>query len=261
MAEAQPLVSMRGVSKQFPGRDRTPQSPVFTDLNLDLKEHEFMCIVGPSGCGKSTLANLVAGLEQASSGAVLLEDRPITGPDRDRGLVFQSTDTLYDWLTVSENVALPLKVHGMPKEQQRETVREYLGLVGLEAAAGKYPGELSGGMKQRVQLARVLANNPRILLMDEPFGALDAQTRRTMQQWLADIWARDRKTVMFITHDIDEAIVLADRIVVMSKGPYSNIVEIIENTMERPRERGVEFLDLWNRIDSMLRGEVQEDAR
>jgi NitT/TauT family transport system ATP-binding protein len=250
-----PLVSLKNVGKAFVHRDESGaamETIVFQNLSLDLLEHEFLCVVGPSGCGKSTLANLIAGLERPSSGKVVSGGAVVQGPGRERGLVFQSTDTLYDWLTVKENIILPHRVRGEGKQDREKIAARYLQLVGLESAAGKYPRQLSGGMRQRAQLARVLANDPQILLMDEPFGALDSQTRRSMQRELADIWIQNKKTVLFITHDIDEAIVLADRIAVMSAGPHAVISEIIENPLPRPRSRNAEFLDLWTKIDTML---------
>jgi NitT/TauT family transport system ATP-binding protein len=221
-------------------------------LSLDLLEHEFLCVVGPSGCGKSTLANLIAGLERPSSGQVICNGREVDGPGQERGLVFQSTDTLYDWLTVRENIEFAHRVRGVSRSNRARIADQYLKLVGLEGSAAKFPRQLSGGMKQRTQLARVLANDPAILLMDEPFGALDSQTRRSMQRELAEIWTKNRKTVLFITHDIDEAIVLGDRIVVMSAGPNAVIAEVIVNTLERPRVRNAQFLELWQKVDTLL---------
>ena len=191
---------------------------VLKDVSFSVRESEFTVIVGPSGCGKSTLINIVGGLEEKTSGSMMISGREISGPGADRGMVFQSY-SLFPWLTVQKNVEFGLKMKGVPAKERSETALSYIDLVGLSAFKDALPDQLSGGMKQRVAIARTLANDPEILLMDEPFGALDAQTRMLMQESLADITGRTGSTVLFITHDIDEAILLGDRVLVMSRRP------------------------------------------
>jgi len=207
-------------------------------ISLEVAENEFAVIVGPSGCGKSSLLRLVAGLIQPSAGSIRLDGREVTRPGRDRGMVFQSY-TLFPWLTVRENVEFGLRVAGMAAEERARVARRFIAEVGLEGFEASYPKQLSGGMMQRVALARALANDPEILLMDEPFGALDSQTRSLMQELLLKVWEHAHKTVLFITHDIDEAILLGDRVHVMTARP-GRIKEMIE--IEIPRPRSVELL-------------------
>jgi NitT/TauT family transport system ATP-binding protein len=203
------------------------------DISFTTHRREFLCVVGPSGCGKSTLVRILAGLEQHTSGDVLLLGQPVTGPGRDRGMVFQGY-TLFPWLTVRKNVMFGLEVNGAGKLESEREAMQWLELIGLEKFADAYPQQLSGGMKQRVAIVRALANQPRILLMDEPFGALDAQTRCRMQAHLLEIWRKIDITIVFITHDLDEAIYLADRILVLSAHP-GEVQELIEVPVPRPR--------------------------
>lgn len=209
------------------------------DVSFDIKEHEFVCLLGPSGCGKTTLLNLLAGFEFPTSGAVQAFGRPITGPGPDRTMMFQDY-ALFPWLTVTGNIAYGLKRRGVAQKERREIVRHYVNLVDLKGFEEKYPGQLSGGMRQRVALARALAVNPAMLLMDEPFAALDSFTRERMQDELVRVWQCERKAVVFVTHNIDEAIKLADRIVVMSPRP-GRISDIVVLTSPRPRD--VDSLD------------------
>jgi NitT/TauT family transport system ATP-binding protein len=199
------------------------------DITLDVKSGEFLALVGPSGCGKSTLLDLLGGLEAPTSGRILLDGKPILGPARDRGIVFQQY-ALFPWRTAAQNVEFGLDIAGLKSKARREKALHYLDLVGLSAFAGRYPHELSGGMKQRVAIARSLAYDPDVLLMDEPFAALDAQTRETLQGELLRIWRRTGKTIVFITHGIDEAVVLGQRVAVMTSRPgrIKQIVEIPE---------------------------------
>jgi NitT/TauT family transport system ATP-binding protein len=207
------------------------------DVTLTVAPGEFVCLLGPSGCGKSTLLGALAGHLKPSRGSIAVDGRTIDGPHAERGLVFQH-HTLFPWRKVIDNVAFGLKMQGVPRDERHRRARELLALVGLQDFAQHYPSQLSGGMKQRVEIARVLINHPRVMLMDEPFGALDAQTRLMMQQLLLELWARIRTTVVFITHDIDEALFLADRILVMSPRP-GRIIEEIPITFARPREAGL----------------------
>jgi NitT/TauT family transport system ATP-binding protein len=199
------------------------------DITLDVKSGEFLALVGPSGCGKSTLLDLLGGLEAPTSGRILLDGKPILGPARDRGIVFQQY-ALFPWRTAAQNVEFGLDIAGLKSKARREKALYYLDLVGLSAFAGRYPHELSGGMKQRVAIARSLAYDPDVLLMDEPFAALDAQTRETLQSELLRIWRRTGKTIVFITHGIDEAVVLGQRVAVMTSRPgrIKHVVEIPE---------------------------------
>jgi NitT/TauT family transport system ATP-binding protein len=203
-------------------------------VSFQAYRREFLCVIGPSGCGKSTLARLVAGLEPCSGGRILLDGKPVDGPGPDRGMVFQGY-TLFPWLTVLKNVMFGLEVsQGMSSNGAEQEARQWLDLVGLAKFAASYPHELSGGMKQRVAIARALANRPRILLMDEPFGALDAQTRAQMQSYLLQIWREVEITIVFITHDLDEAVYLADRILILDAHP-GRVRELMEVAVPRPR--------------------------
>ena len=203
------------------------------DLSLDVADREFISIVGPSGCGKSSLLRVVAGLIEPTSGAVYLDGRRVEGPGADRGMVFQSY-TLFPWLTVQGNVEFGSRINRMPSAQRSARAREYIEMVGLKGFEGHYPKELSGGMMQRVAIARALANDPDVLLMDEPFGALDAQTRIIMQELLVNLWQRTPKTILFVTHDIDEAIFLSERVYIMTARP-GRIKQVLEVDLARPR--------------------------
>jgi nitrate/nitrite transport system ATP-binding protein len=212
--------------------------PVFEGVNFSLSEGEFVCIIGHSGCGKTTILNALAGLETASTGHVFMDGREVVAPGLDRGVVFQG-HALMPWLSVRDNIAFAVrsKWPQWPRAQVASHVEKYVQLVGLGAALDKKPSQLSGGMKQRVGIARAFAIEPRMLLLDEPFGALDALTRGTIQDELLRICAQTRQTVFMITHDVDEAILLADRILLMSNGPRARVAEIVRNTMPRDRQR------------------------
>jgi nitrate/nitrite transport system ATP-binding protein len=212
--------------------------PVFEGVNFSLSEGEFVCIIGHSGCGKTTILNALAGLETASTGHVFMDGREVVAPGLDRGVVFQG-HALMPWLSVRDNISFAVrsKWPQWPRAQVNAHVEQYVQLVGLGAALGKKPSQLSGGMKQRVGIARAFAIEPRMLLLDEPFGALDALTRGTIQDELLRICAQTRQTVFMITHDVDEAILLADRILLMSNGPRARVAEIVRNTMPRDRQR------------------------
>jgi len=216
---------------------------------------EFVCVLGPSGCGKTTLLRIIAGLEEPTGGAILLNNKEITGPGSDRGMVFQEFG-LFPWRTVRKNIEFGLEIRKVEKEERRKISDKYIDLVGLKGFENSHPYELSGGMKQRVGIARALANDPEILLMDEPFGALDAQTRNLMQKELLRIWSEMKKTVVFITHSVDEAVFVADRVVVMSARP-GNIRYVFNVEWERPRDRAsVEFASLRKKILAELEKET-----
>jgi len=227
-------------------------------ISLDVAEEEFSVIVGPSGCGKSSLLRLVAGLIEPSAGMISLDGKVVTRPGRDRGMVFQSY-TLFPWLTVQDNVEFGLKLGGMALAERKRIAKRYIEQVGLDGFEKSYPKQLSGGMMQRVALARALANDPEILLMDEPFGALDSQTRSLMQELLLNIWEQSHKTVLFITHDIDEAILLGDRVHVMTARP-GRIKEVVEIDIARPRKVDVltstEFIAIKRRIMALIHDEA-----
>jgi NitT/TauT family transport system ATP-binding protein len=230
------------------------------DISFRTHRREFVCVIGPSGCGKSTLIRILAGLESHTSGAVLLDGKPVRGPGADRGMVFQGY-TLFPWLTVKKNVMFGLKMNGSSAGHAEREALQWLDLVGLTPFADVYPHQLSGGMKQRVAIARALANRPRILLMDEPFGALDAQTRAKMQAHLIDIWRNIDVTILFITHDLDEAILLADRILVLKANP-GEVQELIEVPVPRPREAAQlttrEFLATKARLEALIHPRADE---
>jgi NitT/TauT family transport system ATP-binding protein len=248
-------LKVEGVSKVFvQGRN---EWLAIDDINMTLDENEFVALVGASGCGKSTLLSIIAGLQDASDGVILVDGVPIDGPGRDRGVVFQSY-TLMPWLTAQENVAFALRAAGWSRKDARDVAKEHIALVGLERFSDRLPSQLSGGMKQRVAIARALSYRPKILLMDEPFGALDALTRRHMQELLTSIWEKHRLTVLFVTHDVEEAVFLADRVIVMSNQP-GRIKEVIPVDIVRPRMGDVfsspEFAEPHRRVLKSIREE------
>jgi NitT/TauT family transport system ATP-binding protein len=228
-------IDLRNVSVTFVGRTGQPYRAV-EDVNLKIDDSRFLCLLGPSGCGKSTLLNIIAGFERPSSGEALMDGAPINGPSTRRAMIFQNVQgALLPWLSASENVAFGLRMRGVPKHERASKALRYLRLVGLEGHEAKFPFELSGGMKQRVQIARALANDPEVLLMDEPFGSLDAYTRGVLQRELLGIWAEMRKTIIFVTHDVIESVILADRVAVMGPGPGSRIISLVDIDCPRPR--------------------------
>lgn len=258
------ILAVSNLSKNFTSAAKTTLA--LKDVNFCTHRREFLCVVGPSGCGKSTLVRILAGLEDHSAGELLIQGHPITGPGSDRGMVFQGY-TLFPWLTVKKNVTFGLEVSGHGALECAREALQWLDLVGLEKFADAYPHQLSGGMKQRVAIVRALANQPRVLLMDEPFGALDAQTRARMQAHLLEIWRKIDITIIFITHDLDEAIFLADRILVLSAHP-GEVQELIEVPVPRPRSLAQsltpEFLATKARLEeliysSRLHGNGQEE--
>ncbi|MDI3484252.1 MAG: sulfonate transport system ATP-binding protein [Methanobacteriaceae archaeon] len=243
-------LKIEGLSKKF--KDR----PILQDINLQVEDGEFLCIVGPSGCGKTTLLRIIAGLEKPTTGRILADGKPINGPGADRGFVFQQY-TLFPWRTVLENVTFGLELKELEKDEREKIAIDYLKLVGLEDFKDAYPYELSGGMKQRVAIVRALANNPRFLLMDEPFAALDIQTRNLLQKELLYIWEKTNETIIFVTHNVDEAVFLADRIVVLSARP-GRILKIFKVEIDRIRDRlSKEFLTLRGEILKILEKEVK----
>ncbi|MEM0241298.1 MAG: ABC transporter ATP-binding protein [Candidatus Nezhaarchaeales archaeon] len=248
------VLSVRGLKKVFEG---SPSVVAIESLNMDVYDGEFLCIVGPSGCGKTTLLRILAGLEKPTSGEVLLKGKPIKGPGPDRVMVFQEY-SLFPWRTVLGNVMFGLELKGLSRQEAIREAMKYIMLVGLEGFENMYPHELSGGMKQRVALARALACNPDVLLMDEPLSALDAQTRNYMQEELIKIWDRTRKTIIFVTHNVEEAVYLGDRVMVLTARP-AKIKSTIEVNIERPRNRfASEFLKLRMKILDMLREEIEK---
>lgn len=225
------------VSKRFNG-DAGGGTEALRDVSLSVAEGEFVCLLGPSGCGKTTLLRIIAGLESPTEGEVRVDGVPVDGPTPRLGMIFQDY-SLYPWRRVIDNIAFGLELANIQKAERLARAEEYLDLVGLEGFANSFPYELSGGMRQRVAVARALATDPAVVLMDEPFGALDAQTRNAMQLELLEIWTKTKKTVLFVTHSVDEAVFLADRIVVLSPRP-GRVREIIEVTEPRPRDRTCE---------------------
>ena len=255
----------RPVVLQIDGLGKTFNNGEVTAIErIDFAVHrrEFICVIGPSGCGKSTLIRIIAGPDYPTSGRMLLDGQEVEGPDPDRGMVFQGY-TLFPWLTVEKNVMFGLQMQGKGSAAASAEALEWIDLVGLGEFAQAYPHELSGGMKQRVAIARALANQPRILLMDEPFGALDAQTRSRMQSYLLQIWRNVNITVLFITHDLDEAIYLADRIVVLGANP-GHVAEVIDVPLARPRSvdqfLSPHFLATKRRLDQLIHPDEEDDG-
>jgi NitT/TauT family transport system ATP-binding protein len=251
------LVQLAQVSKVYRSLKGSDYVAV-RDFSLDIEAGEFFCLLGTSGCGKTTVLNMVAGFETVSAGDIRVGGKPIAGPAADRGVVFQGDDSLYGWLSALGNVEFGLRMRGVAKAERERKARHYIELVGLKGQDHKHPSELSGGMKQRIQIARVLANEPQMLLMDEPFAALDAHTRADMQRELKRICATTAKTVLFITHDIDEAIILADRIGVMHAGPASKlkgIVPVALSDEERARTHD-RFVSVYRQVHELIRDEV-----
>lgn len=262
-SNSESFLTISDVSKIYP--TPTGQYVVLKDVNLEVRQGEFVCVIGHSGCGKTTLLNMVAGFSKPSVGAVSLHGKPITEPGPDRMVVFQGY-ALLPWLTAYENIYLGVdSVHPQKSEaEKKQIVQEHLALVGLTEAAHKQPGQLSGGMRQRVSIARALAIRPEVLILDEPFGALDAITKEELQVELLKIWNDHRCTVLMITHDIDEALFLADRLVMMTNGPAATIGEVIEIPFPRPRDRDrimedPEFYKLRNYILDYLYNRFAHD--
>jgi NitT/TauT family transport system ATP-binding protein len=245
------------VTLRFTPKKGTPVTAL-DQISLEVADNEFSVIVGPSGCGKSSLLRLVAGLARPTQGEIRLSGAPITAPGRDRGMVFQSY-TLFPWLTVQKNVEFGLELRGLPAAERSQIARRFIAEVGLEGFETAYPKQLSGGMMQRVALARALANDPEILLMDEPFGALDSQTRSLMQELLLKIWEHSKKTVLFITHDIDEAILLGDHVHVMTARP-GRIKEKIAIGLPRPRSVEATTSEPFIRLKRRIMGLIHDEA-
>ena len=238
MSSVHPFMQVENLARAYPSHTGGEAITVFDHVNFRIHKGEFVCVTGHSGCGKSTILNILAGLDSASTGNVFMDGREVAGPSLDRGVIFQS-HALMPWLTVLENVSFAVKSRWSNWNKQKvcDHAMRYIELVGLKGAEHKKPSQLSGGMKQRVGIARAFSIEPKMLLMDEPFGALDALTRGVIQEELLKICAETQQTVFMITHDVDEAILLSDRIMLMSNGPHARIAEIVNNTLPRPRER------------------------
>ncbi len=254
------ILEVKGLDKVY--KTANGETVALKNVSFQTHKREFVCVIGPSGCGKSTLVRILAGLESYTGGEVLLDGKPITGPGRDRGMVFQGY-TLFPWRTVKQNVMFGLEMNNISSIEAGREAELWLELVGLEKFANAYPHELSGGMKQRVAIARALVNQPRILLMDEPFGALDAQSRCKMQAHLLEIWRNIDITIVFITHDLDEAIFLADRILVLKAHP-GEVLELVEVPVPRPRSASqftsAEFLATKARLDALIHPQDEQES-
>jgi len=231
-------VKVENLAKRFPGESKGKELTVFENCNFGIEKGEFVCIIGHSGCGKSTILNILAGLDQATDGYIFMNDKEVSGPSLERGVVFQNY-SLLPWLTTLKNVTFGVRARfpQWSKERVIEHSMKFLELVGLKDSAHRKPSELSGGMRQRVSIARAFATQPKLLLLDEPFGALDALTRGMIQEELLKIWEETKQTVFMITHDVDEAILLADRVLLMTNGPYARVAESVTISIPRPRER------------------------
>lgn len=250
--DGQMSLSIEHVSKVFTN-EMGEEVVALGDISLDVKDGEFICILGPSGCGKTTLLRIIAGLDHPTGGRATVNGKEIAGPTPEMAMIFQEY-SLYPWRTVIDNIAFGLEVRGVGKEERYARAKKYLALVGLEDFENSHTYELSGGMRQRVAVARALCVEPQVLLMDEPFGALDAQTRNSMQRELLDIWEKTKKTVIFVTHSVDEAVYLADRIVVLSPRP-SRVQEVIPIRVPRPRDRtSAEFAQVRRYVLSLIQG-------
>jgi len=251
-------LEVAGVSRVFPAPRGKGTIEALSPIDLSVAQNDFITILGPSGCGKSTLLRIVAGLDTPTAGRVLLDGRGIAGPGPDRGMVFQSY-TLFPWLSVRDNICFGLRERAMPLGEQHERAAFFIRRVGLEGFEHHYPKQLSGGMQQRTALARALANQPRMLLMDEPFGALDNQTRVLMQELLLGIWEADRKTILFVTHDVDEAIFMANRVVVMSARP-GRIKADIAVALPHPRHYTIKTTPEFSALKAQLTEEIRVEA-
>lgn len=245
------IIQVENISKTF-AKDNHKHT-VLQNLNFNIIKGEILCILGPSGCGKSTLLRHIAGFDRCDSGSILMNGKKIKHPQVNRVLVFQDFNQLFPWKTVLKNIMYPLKVNNIANsnEQRRQIAEKYLDLVKLRGFNNHYPYQLSGGMKQKAAIARALALNPEVLLMDEPFGSLDALTRKTLQEMLLDIWRETGVTIVFVTHDIEEAILLSDRLAVMGRKPGQ--LKILDNILERPRKTNdPQFIEMFDRVYSML---------
>jgi len=246
------ILEMKNLTKSFKGSNS--KSLVLEHINFNVNRRDFLCVVGPSGCGKSTLLKLIACFDKFDSGSILLNNKVVTAPQLNRIMVFQEFDQLFPWKTIVENIAFPIRVNNisMSKKESYEIAKKYISMVNLNNYENYYPHELSGGMKQRVAIARALAINPQILLMDEPFGSLDAQTRTTLQEMLIEIWEQTNITIIFVTHDIHEAILLSNKILVMDKNP-GRVKKIIQNMLPRPRNpMQPGFSDIYYEVYNLL---------
>ncbi len=249
---------LEGVARTFPGVRGGPPTRALEPTGLTVRDNDFIAILGPSGCGKSTLLRIVAGLDRPSAGRVLLDGQEVRGPGPDRGMVFQSY-TLFPWLTVERNIAFGLRERGVARVERDRIVTSYVTKVGLKGFERHYPRMLSGGMQQRTAIARALANDPKILLLDEPFGALDNQTRALMQELLLGIWEAERKTVLFVTHDIEEAIFLAGRVVVMTARPGRIKAEVAVD-LPHPRDYRIKTSPEFSALKARLTEEIRVEA-
>lgn len=248
-------IEISGVTQEFEKKDG--KFLALDTVNLNVEQNEFICVVGPSGCGKTTLLNIIAGLCKPTTGTVKVRGELVTGPGKGKGVVFQQY-ALYPWLTVEKNVEFGMRMKGVPKAERVEIAKKYIDLVGLSKFAKAYPKELSGGMKQRVAIARAYATAPEVLLMDEPFGALDAQTRAQLQENLLKTWEQERKTCFFITHDVEEAVLLATKIIIMSAGP-GHITEIVPVTLPYPRTQQTKLTSEFNELKNQIWNKVYRE--
>ena len=250
-----PEIEIQGVTKSYETREGSFLA--LEEVNLDVEKNEFICVVGPSGCGKTTLMNIIAGLNPPSTGTVKVRGELVTGPGKGKGVVFQQY-ALYPWLTVEKNVEFGLRMKGVEKEKRREIAQKYIKIVGLEKFAKSYPKELSGGMKQRVAIARAYTTGPEVHLMDEPFGALDAQTRAQLQENLLNTWQQEKKTCFFITHDVEEAVLLSTKVIIMSAGP-GRIREIVDVHLPYPRDQETKLTPEFNELKNQIWNKVYKE--
>ncbi|MBX9618335.1 MAG: ABC transporter ATP-binding protein [Hyphomicrobiales bacterium] len=251
-------LSVENVSRQFPAPRGGAPVPALLPVDLTVADNDFLVLLGPSGCGKSTLLRLIAGLDRPTTGRILLDGRPVSAPGPDRGMVFQSY-TLFPWLTVADNIAFGLREKGLDEASVKPIISDWLERIGLAGFGNHYPKQLSGGMQQRTAIARALATDPTILLLDEPFGALDNQTRGLMQEMLLSIWEKQKKTVVFVTHDIEEAVFLASRVIVMTARPGRIKAEIAID-LAHPRHYTVKTSSEFSALKARLTEEIRSEA-
>ncbi len=247
------MLKISNISKTYDNNGQLIEA--VKDVSLTIEDRQFVALVGPSGCGKTTLLKIIAGLVEASSGEVILDGKKILEPDKERGMIFQGF-SLFPWLTIKENIAFGLNLQSLSAQKKKTIIQQYLSITGLSDFANAYPKNLSGGMQQRLAIARTLANDPKVLLMDEPFGSLDSQTRSRMQEFLTKLWEDDRKTILFVTHDVEEAIFLADTVYLLSQRP-AQIKQVFKVPFDRPRLHELKYSQEFFKLEKEIAKQLE----